>query len=96
MTKSNESNQPENKHHSSGSALNCLVSLQDVNAYFYQDADEACEEYTDAFVDRVIDDGFDPSVDEHLRYLIVIWALADPGDAAGKACHAVLRRLSAS
>jgi len=25
MTKSNESNQPEDKHHSSGSALNCLV-----------------------------------------------------------------------
>ena len=25
MTKPNESNQPENEHHSSGSALNCLV-----------------------------------------------------------------------
>jgi hypothetical protein len=80
----------------SKSALNSVVSLQDVNGYFYQDEDEACEENTNTFVERVIEIGFDSSVDEHLRYLVVIWALADPGDAAGRAGDAVKKRLSAS
>ena len=70
-----------------------LVSLQDVNNYFYCDADEACKEMTGLFVERMLETGFDSSVDLKLRGELVLWALTDPGYEAGEKADKIMERL---
>ena len=69
------------------------VSFQDILDYFYQDADEACKKLSDLFVARVLDVGFDSSVDLKLRGCVALWALANPGDDAGEKAEDVFNIL---
>lgn len=96
MSDKEQKDETNSEHCGSGSDSTGLVSLREVQHYFFQDEYESCKEYSDLFVNRLLETGFDNTVNPRLRYWLNIWALAEPGEEAGKAADEINAYLATS